>query len=287
QWNAAGAGYDLTLNSEAQYERIQKAFEEKAEVEPFSRFRVVPLCRRNLKIVTVQVYNPYVGDELVAGFLRRYGQVDTQTRCLRDSHGIKTGRRQFRVLLAEDPDSIDGLRHPPAYFSIGADRGFLFYSGQPVFCRQCRSFGHLETGCVQVRCRNCGANGHGAASCTAPRNCHGCGSVGHLLRDCPSRGRTYAAVARGLETGKHGPLEDVVQEVREAKGGLGMGAAVRVAEAAVGDDESGRGAEDVADSPDPGGAHEDVGAMVNLGDCLPLVGSWADCTLSSEEAEEA
>ncbi|KAE8296875.1 hypothetical protein D5F01_LYC05645 [Larimichthys crocea] len=281
-----------------QYDQVQATFEEKAELEPFSRFRVVPLCQRNLKIVTVQVYNPYVGDEAVAEFLRRYGQVDTQTKYLRDSFGIWTGRRQFRVLLGEDPDSADGLRHPPAYFSIGADRGFLFYSGQPVFCRQCRSFGHLATGCVQVRCRNCGGTGHNAASCEAQRTCHGCGGGGHLRRDCPSFARTYAAVAGGSETHKLRPLEEVLQEVCEAKRGLGTGAAVLAAEVAVaspvkeglmteGDVPGRRDAEGGADSSNVGVDREGVGAGLSLGDSLPLVGSWADCAVSSEEGDMA
>lgn len=202
------------------------------------------------------------------------------------------------MLLGEDPDSADGLRHPPAYFSIGADRGFLFYSGQPVFCRQCRSFGHLATGCVQVRCRNCGGTGHGAASCEAQRTCHGCGGGGHLRRDCPSFARTYAAVAGGSETHKLRPLEEVLQEVCEAKWGLGTGAAVLAAEVAVaspvkeglmteGDVPGRRDAEGGADSSDVGVDREGVGAGLSLGDSLPLVGSWADCAVSSEEGDMA
>ncbi|TKS65154.1 Zinc finger CCHC domain-containing protein 3 [Collichthys lucidus] len=280
KWNAADGGFDVTLNSQLQYDQVQAAFEEKAELEPFSRFRVVPLCQRNLRIVTVQVYNPYVGDEAVAAFLRRYGQVDKQTKYLRDSFGIWTGRRQFRVLLGEDPDSADGLKHPPAYFSIGADRGFLFYSGQPVFCRQCRSFGHLAAGCVQVRCRNCGGTGHGAASCTAQRSCHGCGGAGHLLRDCPSRARTYADVAGGSETHKLRPLEEVLQVVREAKQGPGTGAAALAVEVAA--------ASPVKEGlMTEGDDCEGVGAVLSLGDSLPLVGSWADCVASSEEEDMA
>jgi len=177
-WNAADGGYDLTLNSQQQYVQIQATFEEKAEIEPFSRFRVVPPCQRNLTIVTIQVYNPYVGDEAVAGFLRRYGNVDMQPKYLRDSFGIWTGRRQFRVLLREDPDSTDGLKHPPAYFSIGADRGFLFYSGQPVFCRQCR-FWTPDDGLRPSSLPELWGNWDGAATCDAPRHCHGCGDAGH------------------------------------------------------------------------------------------------------------
>ncbi|TKS65430.1 Zinc finger CCHC domain-containing protein 3 [Collichthys lucidus] len=277
QWNAADGGFDVTLNSQLQYDQVQAAFEEKAELEPFSRFRVVPLCQRNLRIVTVQVYNPYVGDEAVAAFLRRYGQVDKQTKYLRDSFGIWTGRRQFRVLLGEDPDSADGLKHPPAYFSIGADRGFLFYSGQPVFCRQCRSFGHLAAGCVQVGCRNCGGTGHGTASCTAQRSCHEVVVQGTCCGTAPL---VPARMPMWQEAHKLRPLEEVLQVVREAKQGPGTGAAALAVEVAA--------ASPVKEGlMTEGDDREGVGAVLSLGDSLPLVGSWADCVVSSEEEDMA
>uniref|UniRef100_A0AAQ4R8C7 CCHC-type domain-containing protein n=1 Tax=Gasterosteus aculeatus aculeatus TaxID=481459 RepID=A0AAQ4R8C7_GASAC len=130
------------------------------------------------------MYNPYVGDETVISWLSRYGKVESAVRYLRDSFGIWSGRRQFKVLLEDNPGGGGGLRHPPAYFSIGEDRGFLFYSGQPSFCRQCRSFGHMATDCTEGRCRNCGGRGHSVAACGAPKTCHGCGGEGHIVRDC-------------------------------------------------------------------------------------------------------
>uniref|UniRef100_A0AAQ4PYJ5 CCHC-type domain-containing protein n=1 Tax=Gasterosteus aculeatus aculeatus TaxID=481459 RepID=A0AAQ4PYJ5_GASAC len=141
------------------------------------------------------MYNPYVGDETVISWLSRYGKVESAVRYLRDSFGIWSGRRQFKVLLEDNPGGGGGLRHPPAYFSIGEDRGFLFYSGQPSFCRQCRSFGHMATDCTEGRCRNCGGRGHSVAACGAPKTCHGCGGEGHIVRDCPTTTRSYAEVA--------------------------------------------------------------------------------------------
>uniref|UniRef100_A0A6Q2ZND6 CCHC-type domain-containing protein n=1 Tax=Esox lucius TaxID=8010 RepID=A0A6Q2ZND6_ESOLU len=113
-----------------------------------------------------------------------------------------------------DQEGLDGLLHPPAFFSIGADRGYLFYSGQPPFCRNCRSFGHQAAGCGMVRCRNCGLSGHVFADCKEPRVCNGCGVQGHIFCDCPARRRTYAAVAGGgdgdVEDHILRPLEDVI-----------------------------------------------------------------------------
>ncbi|KAF3845656.1 hypothetical protein F7725_002734 [Dissostichus mawsoni] len=49
--------------------------------------------------------------------------------------GFWTGRRQFQVLLKSEPEGVGGLKHPPASFSLGGDRGYLFYPRQPAFCR--------------------------------------------------------------------------------------------------------------------------------------------------------
>ncbi|KAJ7985690.1 hypothetical protein DPEC_G00343070 [Dallia pectoralis] len=132
--------------------------------------------------------------------------------------GIWAGRRQFRVSLKKDQEGFDGLLHPPAFFNIGGDRGYLFYSGQPPFCRHCRSFGHQAAGCERLKCRNCGEIGHVVAECRAPRFCNGCGAQGHIFKDCPARRRTYADAAGGGDgPGKVDlslrPLDEVIGEI--------------------------------------------------------------------------
>ncbi|KAJ8335375.1 hypothetical protein SKAU_G00387170 [Synaphobranchus kaupii] len=144
------------------------------------------------------MYNPYVGDEALGRFLARYGEVFPGVRYVRDGYGIWTGKRQFRVRLKKDPQGFYGLLHPPAFFSLGADRGILFYSGQPVYCRKCRAFGHLADVCKEeVRCRNCNEVGHAAQACPNPKKCHACGCADHLFRECPGTVRTYAEAAAG------------------------------------------------------------------------------------------
>uniref|UniRef100_A0A669B355 CCHC-type domain-containing protein n=1 Tax=Oreochromis niloticus TaxID=8128 RepID=A0A669B355_ORENI len=78
----------------------------------------------------------------------------------------------------------NGYCHPPAVFSIGADRGFLVYAGQPQACRKCGSVGHNAEQCDQVRCRSCGKLGHITRDCKEPRRCHLCDSEEHMARDC-------------------------------------------------------------------------------------------------------
>uniref|UniRef100_A0A668REP3 CCHC-type domain-containing protein n=1 Tax=Oreochromis aureus TaxID=47969 RepID=A0A668REP3_OREAU len=85
-----------------------------------------------------------------------------------------------------------GYCHPPAVFSIGADRGFLVYAGQPQACRKCGSVGHNAEQCDQVRCRSCGKLGHITRDCKEPRRCHLCDSEEHMARDCTKGFLVYA-----------------------------------------------------------------------------------------------
>ncbi|KAL3991378.1 hepcidin [Sarotherodon galilaeus] len=116
---------------------------------------------------------------------------------IKDGLGIWTGKRQFRIKLEGDPNSEDGLQHPPAVFSIGADRGFLVYAGQPLCCRKCGGKGHDIEHCDQVRCRNCNSVGHNTRACTEPKRCHLCESETHMARDC-MKPRPYTAVVKGF-----------------------------------------------------------------------------------------
>uniref|UniRef100_A0A673WIU9 CCHC-type domain-containing protein n=1 Tax=Salmo trutta TaxID=8032 RepID=A0A673WIU9_SALTR len=110
-----------------------------------------------------------------------------------DSLGFWNGRRGFQALLREDPKGLGGYLHPPAMFSLGADRGTLFYARQPPFCRRCMAYGHTVASCSTRKCRFCGSGEHEARDCDEPKACHGCGSSAHLWRDCPARHRSYAS----------------------------------------------------------------------------------------------
>ncbi|KAJ8358978.1 hypothetical protein SKAU_G00155030 [Synaphobranchus kaupii] len=110
QKNGAVQAFDLSLGSSASFESVKKLCEERSEQEPLSSFVVTSLERRNFKIVTTHVYNPCVGDEVIGNFLSRYGQELPGVRYLKDSYGIWTAKRQFRILLKEDLRGHDGLR---------------------------------------------------------------------------------------------------------------------------------------------------------------------------------
>jgi len=114
---------------------------------------------------------------------------------IKDALGIWTGKRQFRVKLKDDSKGLDGFVHPPAAFTIGGNRGFLMYAGQPRFCRKCNTYGHVAETCMQTHCRNCGGLGHTGKECQEAKRCDLCNAADHLARNCP-KPKPYAAALK-------------------------------------------------------------------------------------------
>uniref|UniRef100_A0A803JIF1 CCHC-type domain-containing protein n=1 Tax=Xenopus tropicalis TaxID=8364 RepID=A0A803JIF1_XENTR len=103
-----------------------------------------------------------------------------------------------------DPEGIGGFMRPPSNFLIGRNRGYLFYSGMPLYCRNCLRFGHTSEDCSeakQARCNKCGRPGHVAAICTYLKVCNMCGKEGHIYRDCPSKAKKEGAGAKLVKSG--------------------------------------------------------------------------------------
>lgn len=204
QWNAGERSYDLTLKEETKYQEVLAAVKTQEGVRPYSAFNIMSLSKLNFRIITVHMYNPHVSDLALTAFLGQYGEVLSGARYIKDPLGLWTGRRQFQVLLKEDREGLDDLSHPPAFFSLGADRGFLYYNRQPQFCRRCKGVGHVERDCGGRRCRFCQSEDHETRHCREPKKCHGCGLAEHLFRDCPSVKQTYAAAAGPSGAGSKG-----------------------------------------------------------------------------------
>ncbi|KAJ8002499.1 hypothetical protein DPEC_G00159540 [Dallia pectoralis] len=170
---------------------------------------VESMCTHNQRVLTVHTYSAFVSDETLVHYLSRYTTVMPGVKRIPDALGIWTGKRQFNILLKEDKSSHDGYLHPPASFSIGRDKGYLLYAGQPRYCRKCNSYGHLADTCTQTRCRNCNTIGHVMRDCTVPKRCNLCGSEEHLFRHCPKNVPSYANAVRGKTN------EEDIQKLRD------------------------------------------------------------------------
>ena len=131
--------YDVTLESEALCLEVFEQF--KTDVgkykDVFDGITMEPLFSFNVKLVSVLMYNPFVAACDVEAFLRRYGTVLQPEVWPENLFGVWNGKRQYVIKLRADPEGVGGVRHLPAVFAIGSDRGFLSYPGLPTYCRKC------------------------------------------------------------------------------------------------------------------------------------------------------
>ncbi|XP_031756800.1 armadillo-like helical domain containing protein 1 isoform X1 [Xenopus tropicalis] len=216
---ASPRSYDVTFYSESLCVDIFERFKAKRNMAPLEIFDVLPLSFMEEKPLILHMFNPFTDLGLILAFLKKYcskikGGI-RQTNCFK----IFNGNLKFWVKLRPDPDGIGGVKHPPANFSIAGNRGFLYYPGQPKYCRQCFTYGHIRDDCPKGKCcRNCGNVGHEAGACMQPRLCDICGSQEHPARNCPrvSAARvSYAEIVKRAEPPK-------AEVVRETGGGLSL-----------------------------------------------------------------
>ncbi|KAG2459812.1 ZCHC3 protein, partial [Polypterus senegalus] len=196
---------------------------------PLSLFKVQPLWKREWKVMTVHMFNPWVEDDAIMAFLRRYATAVFFLRRVTDDEGIWNGCRQFKVQLKKDSSSVDGLTHPPSSFSLGPNKGYLFYGGMPTRCGKCGKDGHVARYCSVMICRNCNKVGHKARDCPTPRCCHICGQTNHLYHACPDKQKPQddevaVLFAEGVDHPSTGidVVEKDFKDIAEVSGGLPM-----------------------------------------------------------------
>ncbi|CAB1343287.1 unnamed protein product [Coregonus sp. 'balchen'] len=189
--------YDVVFHMEGKHDEVMKKAREVEKARPMCHYEVTSLAKNNFRVITVNMCNPHVKDEEVRAFMGRYMDNVSSARLLKDSLGFWNRRRSFQALLREDPKGLGGYLHPPALFTLGPDRGTLFYARHPTFCRRCMAYGHNFASCGAKKCRVCGSEAHEARDCDESKKCHGCGSSAHLWRKCTARHKSYAAAAGG------------------------------------------------------------------------------------------
>ena len=222
QENVADRGFEVTLHSS---EKCREVFEESGRCKGeglLVHFVCTNLDNERYRLITVHMYNPHVSVETVCAFLERYGKIMLPPEDSKDEFGIWNGKRYYKCLLKKDTGGYDGLAHPPAFFNIGADRGYLYYARQPLFCKKCRGSGHKEEECKESKERQ------------RPKQCHTCGANGHLWKVCPRRGEASGDQLGGGESrmdkagpsspaGEGGQKRQGEKASAEADGGTGGG----------------------------------------------------------------
>lgn len=139
--------------------------------------------------VVVHIFNPFVSNADIILFLSKYCTEVRFSHGVRNCCNLWSGKRKFFVQWKRDAESVGGQVHPPSSFTLGKDRGYLFYPDMPRYCRRCGKYDHSQQDCTdpQPQCRNCGKWGHVTTSCPQKKTCSICGGFDHLFKDCPER----------------------------------------------------------------------------------------------------
>ncbi|XP_041430624.1 zinc finger CCHC domain-containing protein 3-like [Xenopus laevis] len=169
QWQGI---YDVTFFVESECLQIFEKGKRLMGNPEMEGILMVPSFQMEEKPLLLHMFNPFADYTEVVAFLKRYcSSVRGGTRQF-NRFDYFNGKYKFWVRLKVDPEGIGGVQHPPANFSIGGNKGFLYYPGQPAYCRICLKFGHTKDECAnQPSCRNCGESGHEVGRCSNPRRC--------------------------------------------------------------------------------------------------------------------
>ncbi len=207
--------FDVTFTGEYICSKAWDKCKENNFSDPIQDFCIEPFFARETRILTVHMYNPYCKENDIVSFLKRYCEVIGIGIKSKDEDELWNGKRQYVVRLKPSPTG--GIVHPPATFFIGANKGYLYYAGQPLTCRKCGQKGHMAERCENIFCRNCMTAGHMAKDCNVPKACNLCGSREHMFKECPQRQKKYSDALRDIE-------EVIAEILTEDVVGAGAGA---------------------------------------------------------------
>ncbi|MBN3314336.1 ZCHC3 protein, partial [Atractosteus spatula] len=146
---------DVSLRDEEIYKRASARVTDKKKDNFLRDYEVLGCYNDNFRVVIVHLYDPFLGDDDVTAFLLRHVSVMGQPEKIMDSCNIWTGKRKYRVLLRSDARGAGGFHHPPASFSLGSSRGYLFN-----VCTICDETRHVARECRKKVCNRCGVEGH-------------------------------------------------------------------------------------------------------------------------------
>lgn len=157
--------YDISFYSKADCLNFFEFVKEHKDHEYLKYVSITPLFATTERMVTEHMYNPFTDVKLTKAFLANYCLMVRGGVQQKNVFEIFNGHLRFWVKLLPYPEFIGGVMHPPANFSVGGNKGYLYYYEQPHFCRKCFRYGHVSEDCTNgTTCRNCKQSGHEAGS---------------------------------------------------------------------------------------------------------------------------
>ena len=138
---------------------------------------IVFLCDCENKVTIVKLYElpTKLPDSVIIGRLSHYGRVFSFRRD-RIAEGIYNGVHTARMVLD---------RPIPGQTFIAGEFARIWYPGQPKTCRNCGAEGHLAASCKSQRCFNCEQPGHRSDDCPLSPLCRLCLADSHPTPQCP------------------------------------------------------------------------------------------------------
>lgn len=209
-----GNEWDVSFCRRESMERCQGLFEQSFQSEVMKKFQLTVLTDTSKRVVIVRMGSEMVEGKDVCTWLARYCNSVEEAVKVTDSDNVWTGAWRVRVSLKRDRSGYEGYGIIPSEISLGNNRGYVHYFGQPKLCRKCGAMGHLAAGCTKIICNVCKKEGHVASECEMQRTCNLCGSGEHFFSNCP---HSFANRTRGREESERAEREEREREDREGR----------------------------------------------------------------------
>ncbi|XP_064416706.1 zinc finger CCHC domain-containing protein 3-like [Latimeria chalumnae] len=175
--------FDISFRIPVYLERFWQIYEHVKKDSVWQDFLAVKITQADIKTITILFKNESVPASDIYFWLSRKCKVFGDLQPIYDSNGFWIGGYKARIKLTATPT---GLQHLPNSITIGSDRGYLFYPGQPQACFKCGSLRHHSAVCPKQKCNHCGQMGHLAKDCNNSILCNLCGEQGHSYLHCKS-----------------------------------------------------------------------------------------------------
>ncbi|XP_064413022.1 zinc finger CCHC domain-containing protein 3-like [Latimeria chalumnae] len=160
--------FDISFWTGVYLEQFWDKFVQEQHKPVWKDFLAVRISQANLKTVTILFKNESVPSLDILYWLRKQCTVLGDSDPIYDRYGFWVGGYKVRVRLEA---TEYGIKHLPNTITIGRDRGFLFYAGQPKTCFKCGSKQHLSSDCPKQVCGKCGKQGHLSPNCDSEVLC--------------------------------------------------------------------------------------------------------------------
>uniref|UniRef100_M3XIR8 CCHC-type domain-containing protein n=1 Tax=Latimeria chalumnae TaxID=7897 RepID=M3XIR8_LATCH len=173
--------YDISFKNAAFLDMFWARYEDVKNCDLWKDFEVIKISENSSRYITILFKTEAVPSLDISFWLRKRCKEVGKLKPIFDRNGFWIGGYNVAVKLYS---TDKGLVRLPNFISIGSDRGFLFYPGQPKVCHKCGSGRHFGTDCTKLYCARCGQMGHLARDCKGEVKCNLCGE-GHIYFHCP------------------------------------------------------------------------------------------------------